>query len=379
MVWSKTMKSPVPPGDPRPNVNPWLIIMLTAPIPLFLVGFLLVKWYTENSDLKRTTRYFVQRQNTVLAYDAMEVSSGISDLLEKTARDVRIMGLLPRNAQAFSRFYAEQMSDYTQFYTENEPPKSVPLPFFNHQLVLSPSGDVRLRLIDGKVDTSLKKVSDCQLKDLCDRELLERALKLKVGEHWFGRVVRYYSPDGKPDDSDRASLDVAYRAADAILVLGIDFKHLKDHMTTPTFPYEAKRNLLKSYANGNYIYIVDSDNNVIVHPKYWHQAGIDRSTGNWMPPMKVDADEGKKFLSISAYQGSRLKNYFDRLMKVSFQTKGVDIFQAPNLGGTLRVLSVAPIFLSKGQFKTTDVFGHVIIGCNVEYFEEPSEKLVPYY
>ena len=141
------MKAAVPPGESKPNVNPWLIILFTAPIPLVMLGFLLVKWYTENSDLKRTTRYFVQRQNTVLAYDAMEVSSGISDLLEKTARDVRIMALLPRTAQAYARFHAEQMSDYTQFYTENEPPKQVPLAFFNHQMILSPSGEVRLRFV----------------------------------------------------------------------------------------------------------------------------------------------------------------------------------------------------------------------------------------
>lgn len=363
----------------KAGINPWLIILLTAPIPFLALGFFMVKWYQENTDLTQTTRYFVQRQNTVLAYDAMEVSSGISDLLEKAARDVKIMALLPQTAAQFQAFYKAQMSDYTQFYTENEPPKAVPLAFFNQQMVMSPSGQILLRLVDGKPDTSVKSIEGCHRKDLCDRDLLEKAKTLKPGEYWYGKIIRYYSPEGSPEDVEKSGLNVAYRGPSAIYVLGLDFRHLKDHLTTPAFPYEVKRNLLQAYFQGNYIYIVDSDNAIIAHPKYWHQAGIDRQTGEYMPPMKTDTDEGKRPLHIREYQGERLKWYFDRLLKRSFLQKGVDIFRAPNLGGVNRVLSVAPIYLSKGQFEKSGVFGHVIMGCNVEYFEEPTEKLVPYY
>jgi len=40
---------------------------------------------------------------------------------------------------------------------------------------------------------------------------------------------------------------------------------------------------------------------------------------------------------------------------------------------------VAPILFSKGQFKETGIFGHVVTGCSVDYFEEPKEKFLPYY
>ncbi len=370
---------PAPSQKQKPNVNPWLLILLTAPIPFVLVSFVLVRWYRENTDLRRTAHYFIERQNSVLAYDAMEVSTGISDLLEKTARDVKLMALLPQTVAAYKKFYHAQMSDYTQFYTDNEPPKDIPLPFFNRQMVLSPKGDVVLSLLDGQLDTSLKNITQCKAKDLCDGELLEASLKLKPGAERYGRIMRYYSPEGTEEDSNHASLGIAYREANSIYILGIDFRHLKDHLTTPTFPYEAKRNLIQAYQNGNYIYILDAEDNIIVHPKHWHQSGVDRATGEWVAPMKTDADEGKHPLNVRAYKGGKLKDYFDRLLSKAFVQKGVDIFQAPNLSGTNRVLSVAPIFVSKGQYETSGVFGHVIIGCSVEYFEEPSEKAVPYY
>jgi len=288
------------------------------------------------------------------------------------------MALLPHTQENYKRFYEAQMSDYTQFYTNNEPPKQVPLPFFNRQMLVTPSGQVQISLVDGNPD-SVKRVADCRQKDLCDSDLLTAAMKLKPGEQRYGRILRYYSPEGTEENSERAGISIAYRDSAFIYILGIDFRHLKDHLTTPTFPYEVKRNLLQAYQNGNYIYILDDKHNIVVHPKHWHQAGIDKATGEWVASMKTDADEGKHPLSVAGYQGLRLKSYFERLLSRSFVQKGVDIFQAPNLGGVARVLSVAPIFVSKGQYAETEVFGHVIIGCSVEYFEEPSEKAVPYY
>lgn len=373
----RTVKTSLP---QKFGINPWLVILLTAPIPFLALGYFTIKWYQENSNLTKTNRYFVQRQNTVLAYDAMEVSSGISDLLEKAARDLKVMSLLPPTVSEYQAFYRAQMSDYTQFYTENEPPKSIPLPFFNQQMILSLSGKVLLHLWDGEPQKHFTSLESCQTKDLCDRELLNKAMTLKVGEYWYGRVMRYYSAEGKREDTERSSLNVVYRGTNAIYLLGIDFRHLKDHLTTPVFPYEAKRNLLQAYAQGNYIYIVDSNHAIIAHPKYWHQAGIDRVSGEYVAPMKTDDDEGKHPLNIAAYQGERLKSYFDRLLRKSFLQKGVDVFQAPNLGGVNRVVAVAPIYLSKGQFeKSSGVFGYAIMGCSVEYFEEPTEKLIPYY
>lgn len=107
--------------------------------------------------------------------------------------------------------------------------------------------------------------------------------------------------------------------------------------------------------------------------------GVDPKTFLRMRPMELDSDEGTHPINIQHYRGEKLRTYFQRLLNRSFLQKTVDIFQASNLGGGNRVLSIAPIILQKGQFQKSGVYGYVILGCSVDYFEEPKEQYVPYF
>ncbi len=363
----------------KPMTNPWMIILVTAPIPLLLFILFFVKWYQQKSDLARISSQFIQRQNSVLAHSALEVSTGFSDLLEKADRDVRIFSLLGPTSASLNKFYHAQAGDFTRYDTKNTAVIQEPLPFYNRLAVLNLKGDTVIQVLDGKVDEKVRPLTECRLSELCDRDLFEKAVRMKVGDTRYGRLLRFYTPEGTEENPKGASLAVAYRAQDAIYVVGIDYLQLRDHLTTPTFPYDPKRDLEQAYQKGNYIYILDDANNVITHPLPWVQAGIDKATGTWRTPMKTDEDGGKHPINVNAYERGKLKEYFDRLQKISFATKSVDLFQAPNLAGTSRVLSVIPVAVSKGQYKESGIFGHAIIGCHVEYFEEPKEKVVPYY
>ncbi len=361
------------------SIQGWWLILIIIPIPLFLLGILSFRWHQEKNSLTRTTRYFLQRQNTILAYDAMEVAGGISDLLEKVVRDLRLITLLPPSLSNYLTFHNTQMSDYTQFFTETEPPKQIPLPFYNVEIRMDLNGNFLEFLRNGKKEETVRRLDQCQRRELCDQELFKELLPLPEGTVRYGKVLRYYTNEGKEEDEKNASLWVGLKEKKAIYVLGIDFKQIRDHLTTPAFPYEIKRNLLHSYQNGNYIYIIDHDFNIIAHPKYWHQLGIDRQTGEWVTPMRNDDEEGNHPLNIERYESGKLKEYFHRLLTKSFKENRAEVFRYSNLSDTLRVVSVAPIQLSKGQFEESGVFGHVILGCNVEYFEDNSEAPAPYY
>lgn len=366
--------------SPKPPLNIWLLILISGLVPALLFLFFFYEWYHQRSDLRRLTSYFVQRQNSVLAFSAMEVSTNFSDLLEKAGRDVAVFAVLTPNADNFQKFYKAQMGDFTHYDAKNGNIVQEPLPFYNQLSFLSPKGDAVLRLKNGRIDASPLPLAECTLAKLCDRKLVEAAVKLPVGEMHYGRILRYYSPQGTDEEDDGASLSVAYRSEKGIVILGIDYRHLRDHLTTPVFPYEPKRDLVDAYKRGNYIYIVDAENNIVTHPLYWHSAGIDRNTGTWALPMKEDDDTGKKPLNIAMYERGNLREQFDRFLKSSFTQRGVDMFRARNLGGISRVISVAPIVISKGQYKGDGgVFGHAVVSCNVDYFEEPKEKIVPYY
>lgn len=366
-----------PPND-APKSNPWSLILLTALVPVVVVIFMLYRWYEERTDFKRVTSQFIQRQNTVMAYDAVEIATGFGDLLEKAGRDVQILSIVPPTLENFTKFNDSQIGTYTRYTGENSGTQE-PLPFYNRMSLYRTSGELVLALADGKPIHEPKNLEQCETIDLCDRPLVQIAKTLKPGELYYGKLMRYFSPEGTPEIEDKAGLSVAYRAAKGIYFLQIDYRHLRDHLTSPSFPYDPKKNLIEAYQKGNYLYIVDSRYDIITHPHYWKAAGIDKKTGNWVTPMKDDSDTGRHPINIAAYQRGVLREYFQRLLNVSFKEKGVDIFLAPNLAGTSRILSVAPVLTEKGQFKETGTFGHAVVACNVEYFEEPKEMIVPYY
>ena len=308
-----------------------------------------------------------------------EISSGVSDLLEKGWRDANILSVMPATEDVFLHFYEVQVGEIMLFDEKNEYSKQGLLKFYNKLMFITPKGEVKIYIRNGVRDKTLRTIADCHESELCDRDLLDQAMKLKVGGARFGRVLHWYSPEGVPEDPTDGSLNIVFRASNGIYLVGLDYRHLKDTLSVPTFPYQAKKNLLQAYTNGNYIFIVDSLNNIIIHPKYWDEAGIDKKTGKWVTPMQTDEDDGTHPINIAAYKGKKLKSYFDRLMTKSFTQNALDIFQALNLVGTIRVVSVVPIAFSRGQFEQEGLFGHALIGCNVDYFEEPKERFIPYY
>ncbi len=359
----------------RPFVWGWFVL----PLPLLFLVVFFVKWYQQGTELEKIRNLFIQRQNNVMGFNALEVATGFSDLLEKAARDIQLLALLPRNPASLKSFYQAQTGNFTRFDPKNHAVIQEPMPFYHWVSIRDLKGNQVLWMNEGVVNSNPVSLAECTLKNLCDADLVNKALTLKPGEVHYGRLLRYFTPEGAEDKNNGAALGIAYRTPTHVYVMGIEYLQLRDHLTTPTFPYDTKRDLESAYRKGNYIYIVDEKMNVITHPLTWVQAGVDRATGEWVTPMKNDADGGSHPINVAAYQEGKLKEYFNRLLNVSFTANSVDIFRASNLNGTNRILSVTPISLSKGQYQSKGLFGWAIIGCNIDHFEEPKERFIPYY
>ncbi len=358
--------------------SPWLIILFTAPVPLLLFVLFFYKWYNQKTDFTKVTGEFVQRQNQVMAYDTLSLARDVSHILETAANDTETLSLVPATESAYHGFYEAHVGTVTEFDEKQKIPVQTRLTLYNTLTLLKPNGDEVFRFEEGKVQKP-RKLADCKELELCDREARQLAIRLSPSELRYGNLMRWYTPEGSPAPSERETLTVLYHSKTGIVELGIDYRHLKSVMYAPTFPYTPRADLLHAYENGNYVYLIDSRMDFIAHPRYWHVTGIDRNTGGRVEPIKTDADTGTHRLNVAEYQGEKLKEYFKRLLSRSFEHKSVDMFRAPNMVGTNRVISVSPILLSRGQFKTSGVFGHVSVGCSVDYFEEPKERFVPYY
>jgi hypothetical protein len=370
-----------PRSEKLANLSPWVLILLTAPLPLFLLGYVGYQWRTKTTKLGIIEEQFLERQNSVLAHDAGYVAERVSELLSHAAVDVKTLALTPPSVrknflelQQFAILGAAGQS------AGAEPPMGAAKLRYNRSLVM--------RVADQNIEwyweadsraAPIKSLSECITGKLCDRALLDSSLKLREGEVLYGKALRIYTPKGVTPNDNRAGLSVAYRQAGKIYFLTVDYRHFWALLSSSTFPYANKRDWLRSYGEGNYLYLVDRSADMLIHPKSWHVAGVDEATGQPVAPMKEDADEGMRPLNLLGYKTGILRPYFDRLLNESFPRNSVDIFEAKNLGGTSRVLSVVPVFLSEGQFLKTGLFGHLIVGCALDYFREPKEKRQPYY
>ncbi len=349
----------------RAALRPWLIILLTGPLLTAGLGLVAYRWQSQRQDFARLADQFVQRQNRVLAHDAIQVSRTFASLLAQGARDARALSSLPVDAV-----------QYEKFFTALRGPGAFPV--YNRMAVLR-HGDLWW-FEGGKPGVSRMALSKCEPVKLCDRRTLEQAQSLADGKAMVGTGLRWYTPEGSdPALPDEGTLSVAYRTVTGIYLLGIDFKSFLPIVRLPTFPYQERGDLMQDYEDGSYIYLLDAQANLLAHPRRWHVMGVDRATGLAVEPMRNDDDAGKRPLNFRAYREGRLRPYFDRLLAHAFQGSEVDVFQAANFSGLVRVISVAPVTLDASLFEQKGPFGYVGVGCAVEHFHEPEERLVPYY
>jgi len=362
----------------KPPYNIWLIIVVTSIVPTLLFIFIFTKWYFERSTCKTKLNLFILRQNEVLSQDAVSISKTIRDLLDGAAKDIKTLSLIELTSSALKTFYRCHIKEATLINSETENITKATIPLYNEMVYMDNNGNEIIKLINGKNSKNLLKNDECFSKNLCDKKSRKLALNLKPNKIFFGNLMRYYVPKNEKEPY-LGKYTIYYKVNSGLYELGLDYRHFVSILFLPSFPYYSKSDLLFAYDNGNYIYILDSKNEFIAHPKHWHIYGIDKKSGNIALPMIQDEDEGFKRLNITLYKGKKLKKYFYRLLNESLVKKDIDIFRASNLKGKNHVYTVAPIFVNEGQFNKTAPWGHVVIGCSIEFFEEPTKVVPTYY
>ena len=360
------------------SLKRWLLLLLTAPIPFTVFGVFTLKWHQKQTDFTKTTQHFIQRQNTVIASDAQTVADKVSRLLMEAFWASKTLPLLRPHPAEWSRFFSIHTANTERWDLTNFTMRTVTTPLFSEISRWTFHGNETIRIRNGR-SARLRNLYSCDIRNSCDIELLRSLLAAPDETFQIGHLIRWYTPEGMQDHNDGAALWVGWRAPQGLFLVGLEYQHLKAILQTSIFPYDRRGDLLEGYHNGNYIYLVDSDHNIIAHPKYWHVMGFDRKTGKAVPWMQTDSDDGRLPLNVARYRSGKLRPYFDHLLNTSFASKQVDIFSAINLKGTHRVLATAPILFEEGQFKKSGIFGFVITGCNIDHYDDPKERSAPYY
>jgi hypothetical protein len=326
------------------------------------VAFIFFKWQEKNTGIKKITGKFAQNQNKILAHEALRISKKIQRQFDRACEDAKVLSLIPKNIKSYSDFLEYR--------------------FYSRALFSSSERKVDLNT-DLKFSGLKSFMATCQLSSLCDAPLLEETFRQKHTGCRIGKLMRWYVPRESTVSpiQEEATISVAYKNKEGVYLLSISYKSIQDILAEPTFPYEARTDLMEAYEKGSYTYLVDRELDIIAHPLYWHITGLNPlfKNGQRMLPMVTDEEAGLKPLNIKKYQKGKLKKYFDRLLSQSFPREEVDIFESTNLGGASRVLSVIPIYLNPTYFLEQKLFGYAVVGCSLEYFEQPEERQKPYY
>jgi hypothetical protein len=352
----------------------WLGILLTAPVMTALCAYLVYQWQVQHRDFVEIKNYFVQRQNQVLAHESIRVAKLFSDVLGQAARDASLLAALPPRAELYEAF-ARALNGL------NPEPGAITKVRYNRVWVLRNRKQLWDFAPDRKSTTAFTKVEDCENRTLCDRQTLEAAFRLPQGKAIVGRGMRWYTAQNSaPSGGDRqGTLMVAYRSADSVVALGVSFEVLLRLIHQPVFPFSPQGDMLEEYEKGSYIYLLDEHLNLLAHPKKGHMLGLDSVTFEPVSPALEDRDVGQHPLNFRAYREGKLRAYFDRLMSGPVQKGEVDVFEASNFTGMIRVVSVAPVLLDASLFVQKAPIGYVGVGCAVEHFAEPEQRPVPYY
>ncbi len=308
-----------------------------------------------------------QRQNRVLAQDALRASQAVADLYIRAAEAARALSVLPAGSPASLQVLAALSADNGQAGNVSAEYKRL--------LFSSARGKV---LHFERDRQSHFRPSPCT-PGLCDTEIAGAAHEIPVGKAILGRPLRWYRPESEPEGPDSGTVSVAFRGENGVVVVGVDYRSLLQFLKLPVFPYNPRGDLLEDYEKGNYIYLLDRETNVIAHPKHWHSAGLDRMTFAPVTPATNDDETGSHPLNFRAYREGKLRGYFDRFLSFSLLPGEVAVFRASNLSGMDRVISIAPVSLPTSLFVHASMAGFVGVGCAVEYFKEPEEKMLPYY
>lgn len=316
---------------------------------------------------QQTLSALEQRQNRVLAQDALRVSQAVGDLYTRAAETCRALSVLPAGSPA-SIQVLEALSA-----VDNQTGNAFPL--FRRILFSSAKGKIAHFARDPQ---NHFRLSPCP-PGLCDTETVNAAHDIPVGKAILGKALRWYRAENDPEDPDPGTVSVAFRGEAGVVAIGIDYRSLLQFLKLPVFPYNPRGDLLEDYEKGNYVYLLDRETNVVAHPKHWHSSGLDRNTLEPVPPASNDKETGTHPLNFRAYREGKLRGYFDRFLSFSLLPGEVAVFRASNLSGMDRVISVAPVSLPTSLFVQASTVGYVGVGCAVEYFREPEQKMLPYY
>jgi len=357
--------------------------VLTVILILTLIPLVMLTVYSIY-NLNEIEQYF--RQNAAEALDkqaakalvlrARTVAADVADFLENTENNLKTLAMLPTDEQTYIEFYNRHKKLLWYEKSGNEIKEQIPL--YKEITFFDLKGNELIRITDGKINNSLRDISDIKNTTYKTENYFSETAKLKKGEIYTSRVTGWHSL--KKDKHYEGVIRFATPVfRDGIktgyCMLSLDHRHLMEY-TAHITSTEESFSISPSYENGNYAFIFDDEGWIVAHPKHWDIRGFDKD-GKLVPPYtssssKKDIKSGKIPYNLMHAQFIH-RNYPVAARAVFYKQFGV--VDVTNVGGSKKIMAYAPILYNTGIYKDKGIFGGVTIGAQVEQFHKPAIEI----
>ena len=358
--------------------------------------------YDSVSNLRRAEQFLTSSTTEALDSQAAEalrlraetVAISVGDFLREVEGDFRDFALLPRNVDTWKRFLASHTREVWYRKGNNQQWEEVreSRALYREAAFVGLDGVEKLRVVDGKVISVHRDVSDPRNTTYKSEDYFARAVELSRGEFYISPVTGWYVSRREQLGGAKNTLEavegkhfegvIRYAApvfSDkgerlGVLVLSLDHQHLMEftqHLTSEKEQFT----VFPSYDSGNYAFMFDHAGWMIAHPKYWDIRGLDKD-GYQVPAYTRHTSEERIEAGIVPfnllYADFIHPNYPEVALAVLKGNSG--IVDVTNVGGSQKIMAYAPILYRGGPYREEGVFGGVTIGAELRQFHQPAIK-----
>jgi len=345
--------------------------------------------------VRASTQVLDSRAKQSLELQATGLAEQVSRFLEERVQDVRILGELPKDAQAFLLFCRTRTGEIWKRRPGQDgrvQEDRYRIPIYSEASWIGPEGREVFR-VDGDwmaPHRTLRDVSTPQGTAYGVETYFAEAVALPPGQIYMGRLVgRHVSKRaqlggaGAPEEavggveySGHVRFAMAVREGGelrGVVALALDHQHLME-FTQHVLPLSRERVAFPSYLSGDYAFLFDDEGWIITHPKYWDIRGLDE-TGRWLPPYSAasspeDVAAGRIPFNLDA-AGFVHPNY--PLVAQAAREGRSGVTRTFNVAGVDKVMAYAPIHVRPNPGQPAIVFGGVTIGALTEAFHREAE------
>ena len=373
-----------------------LATLVAGLLPLALISYSALTGYTAASQ--KATDSAVQLLDDQALQElqtrATQTADTIARFLEARVDDTRSLTLIPPTPEAFLAFNRMHGREIRYPVGSAEAPQEQRqrIPMYRELAYLDAGGHELLRIVDGQLvpadqlrDVSLAANTTYQTEDY-----VAQIRALPPGEVYVSPVMAWHTasaqqPAGLPagaaaDDSLRyrqyqgvvrfgAGVYTGAGELAGMVLLSLDHRHLMEY-TTHIQPVAADAwTLYPAYASGNYAFMFDQDGYTIAHPLLSRIRGLDDS-GRLVGYMRQDmtAAELARHPFNLRYAAWSDPNWPTIFAAVAQGQPGFAI--TINRAGARKASAYAPIRFGHGAYRSSGIFGGVVIGANVDEFHK---------